>query len=249
MSDSIERNVEAWTGKAAEYAAWAPRAWSSDEVTWGQFGVPEAQVGALPDVAGRDVVELGCGTGYVSAWLARRGARQVVGLDPTPAQLATAARMQVEVGPSFPLVRATGESVPLRSASFDVAVSEYGAALWADPHRWIPEAARLLRDGGELLFLTTSVLFTLCAPDAEEPAGLPLQRPQRDLFRVEYSDEVGVEFHLAHGDWIRLLRSSGFEVLDLVELYAPEGAQDQQYMTVEWGSRWPVEELWRARKR
>ena len=38
---------------------------------------PRAQVGALPDVDGKDVVELGCGTAYVSAWLAARGARPV----------------------------------------------------------------------------------------------------------------------------------------------------------------------------
>ena len=131
--------------------------------------------GALGDVAGLDVVELGCGTAYFSAWLARRGARPV-GVDVTPAQLDTARRMQEETGLVFPLVEANAEDVPLPDASFDLAVSEYGASLWCDPARWIPEAARLLRPGGRLVFLTNSMLATLCVAvgpgpcDREPPA-------------------------------------------------------------------------------
>jgi SAM-dependent methyltransferase len=246
---SIERNQAYWTSQAADYAVAGLRSWSTDEFTWGQFGVPEAEVGALPDVAGKDVVEIGCGTGYISAWLARRGAARVVGLDPTPAQLASARRFQDEIGPRFPLVRAAGERLPFRDGTFDVAVSEYGAAIWADPYEWLPEAARLLRPGGDLVFLANSVVFVLCAPDEEAPAGPALVRPQAGLHRVEYTDDEGVEFHLPHGELLRLLRASGFEVLDLVELYAPAGAADQQYIAVEWATRWPMEEIWRARKR
>ena len=100
---------------------------------------PSRRSSTLGDVAGLDVVELGCGTAYVSAWLARRGARPV-GVDVTPAQLATARRCQAEFGLEFPLVEASAEDVPLPSESFDLAVSEYGASIWCDPHLWIPEA-------------------------------------------------------------------------------------------------------------
>jgi SAM-dependent methyltransferase len=250
VSDSIERNVGYWTAQNANgYADAGRRHWLTDDVTWGEYGIPEADVGALPEVAGKDVVELGCGTAYISAWLARRGARSVVGVDPTPAQLATADELRSEVGPHIALVRGAGEAVPLRSASFDLAVSEYGAAIWADPFQWIPEAARLLRPGGELVFLANSVLFVLCAPDEEAPAGPSLVRPQAGLHRVEYTDDPGVEFHLAHGDMLRLLRTSGFDVLDLIELYVPEGAGDRQYISAAWGRQWPIEEIWRARRR
>jgi SAM-dependent methyltransferase len=249
VTDYIDRNVGYWTDQAVDYAASGRRSWSTDEFTWGEFRIPEAEVGALPDVVGADVVEIGCGTAYISAWLARRGARRVIGLDPTPAQLATAAALGAEIGPGIPLVRAAGEAVPLRDASFDLAVSEYGAAIWADPYVWIPEAARLLRPGGELVFLANAVLFTLCAPDEEAPAGRTLEREQRGLYRVEYTDDPGVEFHLPHGEMLRLLRASGFDVLDLIELHAPDGAKDVQYATADWAQRWPVEEIWRARKR
>ena len=140
-------------------------AWAQADIAWGVWQVPESQVRALPtSVAGLDVVELGCGTAYVSAWLARRGARPV-GVDPTPAQLATARRCQQESGLAFPLVEAPAEQVPLPDATFDLAVSEYGASIWADPYRWIPEAARILRPGGCLVFLGNSTLMTLTSPD------------------------------------------------------------------------------------
>ena len=73
---------------------------------------PARQV-ALPDVAGKDVVELGCGTAYLSAWLARKGAR-VTGVDVTPAQLETARAMQVKFGLEFPLLEASAEGAAVR---------------------------------------------------------------------------------------------------------------------------------------
>jgi SAM-dependent methyltransferase len=251
--DYVQRNVAMWQSRHDHELRLARRQWASDEPSWGIFGIREADARLLPrELAGKDVVELGCGTGYVSAWLARRGARPV-GLDPTPGQLAIAAQCQEEFGPRFPLVRAVGERAPLRGGSFDLVISEYGAAIWADPHRWIPEAARLLRPGGELVFLGNSTLLMLCAPDEEGVAATEaMVRPQRGMHRFEWdNDEMPtVEFHLGHGDWIRLLRASGFDVQDLVELYAPPGSTtDYDFVTAEWGARWPVEEVWRARLR
>src|SRR4029453_12722813 len=146
----------------AEYTdAQAETAWAQDEIKWGVWETPESDLDVLGDVAGLDIVELGCGTAYFSAWLARRGARGV-GVDPTPAQLATARRMQQQTGLEFPLVDATGENVPLPDDSFDLVLSEYGAPIWADPYQWIPEAARLLRPNGRLVFLRNSTLVSLC---------------------------------------------------------------------------------------
>jgi SAM-dependent methyltransferase len=189
LPDSVARNVAEWTKSNAAYTdAKAPEAWASEEISWGVFGVPEAVLGVIGDVAGLDVVELGCGTAYFSAWLAKRGARPV-GVDPTPAQLATARRMQAETGIEFPLVEAAAEAVPLPDASFDLALSEYGASLWAMPERWLAEAARLLRPGGRLLFLTNSTLVILCSPDAGV-AEERLLRPQFDkLYRIEWPGE------------------------------------------------------------
>jgi ubiquinone/menaquinone biosynthesis C-methylase UbiE len=151
--EDLARNRELWTRANEEYAdAPAESSWASEEISWGIWSVPERQLGALPDVAGLDVIELGCGTAYFSAWLARSGAR-VVGIDPTAAQLETARRMQAHTGLAFPLIDAAAEEVPLADGSFDVALSEFGGSIWADPYRPMPEAARLLRPGGVLVFL------------------------------------------------------------------------------------------------
>ena len=245
-------NVEDWTRANAEYTdARAEQAWAEDEITWGIWNVPEAELHALPDVAGKDVVELGCGTAYVSAWLKKRGAARVVGVDPTPAQLETARRCNEKLGLGLELVEAFGEDVPLPDASFDLAVSEYGASIWADPYRWIPEAARLLRPGGELVFLRNATLAILCSPDENLPASETLQRPQFGMFRFRWPDS-GIEYHLSHGDWIRLLRANGFEILDLIEIQAPASAETHEqydYVTAEWARKWPAEEIWRARLR
>jgi len=249
-SDSIAANVTQWTRTNREHTdAAAAGAWAQASVTWGVFGIADEALGSpLGDVAGLDVVELGCGTAYFSAWLARRGARPV-GVDPTPAQLATARRLQEETGIRFPLVEAAAEEVPLPDDAFDLAFSEYGASLWADPERWVSEAARLLRPGGRLVFLTNSVLLHLCLPD-EGPAGTSLRRSQFDMRRTSWPGEEGIEYHLGHGEWLRLLRRNGFEVLDLVEVQAPADAEAHEsydFVSPEWARQWPAEEIWVAR--
>ncbi len=249
--DSVAANVAQWTKQNAEFTnPHARQHWAAErEISWGVFGIPESQIGCLGDVGGLDVVELGCGTAYFYARLARRGAHPV-GVDPTPAQLDTARRMQAETGIEFPLVEAPAELVPLPDAAFDLALSEYGASLWADPYRWIPEAARLLRPGGRLVFMTNSTLVYLCVPDV----GLvteQLQRPQSGMGRIRWPGEQGVEYHLPHSGWIRLLRANGLEIEALHELHPGDEAVDPayyDYVTVDWAQKWPAEEIWVARK-
>jgi SAM-dependent methyltransferase len=252
ISEDARQNREVWTKANADYTdAQAAEAWGNDDIEWGTFGLPEGELDVLGDLAGKDVIELGCGTAYFSAWLAKRGARPV-GLDVTPAQLDTARRMMRETGIEFPLVEASAEDVPLPDESFDLALSEYGASIWADPDLWIPEAARLLRPGGELVFLCNSPLSVLCMPD-EGKIQERLVRSQFELGRMQWPGEnEGVEYHLGHGDRLRLLRETGFDVIGLWELRAPESATDHEFydfVPAEWARRWPAEEIWKARKR
>jgi SAM-dependent methyltransferase len=251
LPDEIRRNRDVWTKANAEYTdRRAVEAWAKSEIDWGMFSIPESELNILGDVAGKDVIELGCGTAYFGAWLAKRGAR-VTGVDITPAQLETARRMQRETGVELRLVEADAAAVPLPDESFDLAVSEYGASIWVDPYKWIPEAARLLRPGGRLAFLCNSTLQILCSPD-EGPVGERLVRSQFELGRIEWpGDDEGVEYYLSHGEWIRLLRDSGFEIEALHEPQAPETAETHEYwwhITAEWARRWPAEEIWVARK-
>jgi hypothetical protein len=70
------------------------------------------------------------------------------------------------------------------------------------------------------------------------------------MHRLEWDDDESVEFHLNHGDWIRLLRGSGFDVEDLIELRPSAGATTRYpWVTLDWARRWPSEEVWVARRR
>ena len=245
----VERNRAAWDGWAAGFAEADHPKWASDEPRWGIWGVPEREIHLLEGVEGLDAVELGCGTAYVSAWLARRGARPV-GLDNSQNQLVTARRFQDVFDLRFPLVHGDAERTPFPDASFDLAISEYGAAIWCDPYTWIPEAARILRPGGRLVFLGHSPLVMLCSPEGDEvvPIEARLIRPQFGMHRFDWSDAT--EFQIPHGEMIRLLRSSGFEIEDLIELQAAEGATTKaDWVTLDWARRFPTDEVWRARKR
>ena len=242
-------NRSLWTLVNEEFTdGHAATEWAAPEIRWGLFDIGERELDVLGDVAGLDVLELGCGTAYFSAWLARRGARPVA-VDLTLAQLETARRCQAQFDLAFPLIEATAEDVPLADARFDLVVSEYGASVWCDPAHWIPEAARLLRPNGRLVFLTNSVIATLCVPEDEGPTGERLLRPQRGMNRVQWPGG-GIEFHPGHGEWIRTLRASGFVVDALHELYASSAAESVEYYEItsaEWAAQWPIEDLWVAR--
>jgi SAM-dependent methyltransferase len=251
LPEHVARNRAQWNDWAGEYVADGRRNWEADEPTWGIFGVSESEVGLLPrELDGRDAIELGCGTGYVSAWLARRGARPV-GIDNSEAQLATARAFQGEFGLEFPLIHGNAEKVPFPDESFDLAISEYGASIWCDPYLWIPEAARLLRPGGELVFLVNSILSILCGPDdGNIPAGDELLRPLFGMHRIEWPDDNAVEFHLPHGKMIDLLRDCDLTVEQLIEVRPPADATTRYpHVSLDWARRYPCEEVWRARKR
>ena len=222
--EHVEVNRERWTRSNAEFTdSDAEDKWAREEIVWGSFEWPESELGILGDVAGLDIVELGCGTAYFSAWLARRGARPV-GVDVTPAQLDTAHRMQERHGLEFPLVEANAEDVPLPDASFDLALSEFGASLWCDPEHWIPEAARLLRPG-----------WPSCLHARQHDPGAVLRRGARDRAARARLAEIGRMDFRSRGRRDRVppadrascsafCARAGFELLELHELLAPDDA-------------------------
>lgn len=249
-TDEIAHNRALWailnerfTDSAAE------EMWARTEPVWGLFAIPESTLGLLGDVRGRDVVELASGTSYLSAWLSRAGARTTA-LDLSEAQLLSARALQRQTGPGFPLVQADAERLPLADQCCDLVVSEHGAAAWCDPTRWLPEAARVLRPGGRLVFMTNSHLSALCVPADEGFADERLQRGYRDAYRVQWAGG-GTEFHPSHGDWIRLLRTAGLTVEAMHEVYAPADEGDHAFyeiVSAAWARRWPAEEVWVARR-
>ena len=244
LKEYVLRNRIAWDNMSNDYIDAGRKCWQ-EEPSWGVWHIPETQVKLLPDVNDKDAIELGCGTAYVAAWLARRGAR-VTGIDNSAAQLKVAQDLQNEFGLHFPLIHGDASAVPLPDASFDLVISEYGASIWCDPYHWIPEAARLLRPGGQLIFLVNGTILMLCVPDNDEvPAENYLLRDYFGMHKFEFQDTPSVEFHLGYGDWIRLLRANGFEIENLIELRPEkEATTSYSFVTSEWARRWPSEEIW-----
>jgi SAM-dependent methyltransferase len=231
---------------------WAHAKWAAAEPYWGMWHIPQSQLPFLPaDLSGATAVEIGCGSAYVSAWLVRRGARPT-GIDISPRQLATARRFQDEFDLHFPLVRGDAERIPLATARADLVVSEYGASAWCDPYRWIPEAARVLRPGGRLVFMAESMLARLCLPE-QGPMSDRLARDLHGLHRVLRRGTSGrqwEQFALSHGNMIRLLGRCGLVVEDLIEVEIPPGATTNFPTFPDgWVERWPPEEVWFARRR
>lgn len=252
--EHVAENRRYWDAMADDWVASGERAWSS-EPTWGQWGVPETDVGMLPDgLEGLRAIELGCGTGYVSGWMWRRGAR-VTAIDVSGAQLATARRLAAVHGADIDFVQASAENVPLGNNLFDFALSEYGAALWAEPDAWLREAHRILRPGGRLHFLSSTPLVSLCSPlDGSYPAGTELVRPYFGLHRLDWTavevEPGGVEFVPTISEWFRLFREIGFEVVDYLELQAPAHAEGTPFVvSAEWARRWPSEHVWKVQRR
>jgi SAM-dependent methyltransferase len=253
-ADHVLENQRHWNAMAPEWVASGAAAWTRTEPSWGSWGVPDSELTMLAGLEpGHRAVELGCGTGYVSAWMARRGAR-VTGLDMSIEQLTTARRLAVEHGLDIEFVHGNAEHTPFADASFDFAISEYGAAIWCDPFVWIPEAHRLLAPGGRLVFLGNHPLAIVCSPLDGAQVGETLARSYFDLHRVDWTqvpiDPGGVEFNLPVSRWLELFRDTGFDVEGYHEVRPPADATGVRFtVDASWAHRFPCEQVWKLRKR
>jgi SAM-dependent methyltransferase len=168
-------------------------------------------------------------------------------------QLATARRLSDLHGlDDIEWVHGNAETVAQLDGSFDFAISEYGAAIWCEPMAWVGEAHRLLRPGGELVFLGNHPLAMVCSPiDGSAPVTERLERAYFDLRRLDWRDAIdepgSIEFNLPISSWIRLFHDIGFDVIDYIEVRAPESATGiHGAVTAEWAKRFPSEQVWRS---
>jgi len=253
LPDHVLANRYLWDSTADNWVAAGERSWASPDPFWGIWQLPEAQLNLLPaDMSNLRTIELGCGTGYVSAWMARRGATPF-GIDNSEKQLATARRLMAEHNLSFEVVHGNAETVPRPDASFDFAISEYGAAIWCDPSLWLPEAHRLLVPGGRLVFLGNHPLAMVCAPPSGASCDDRLHQPYFGMRKLDWRDvEIdpgGVEFNMPISDWMQLFERVGFAVERYQELQAPESASGtQHFVSADWSRAWPAEQVWHLRK-
>jgi SAM-dependent methyltransferase len=240
----IAANRAHWNTKARDYQATHNPVIGRAPKLWGVHAIPDDQLGALGDVTGLDVLELGCGAAQWASSLATDGAR-VVGLDLSDEQLDVARATH----PALPLVHAPAQALPFRDASFDVVFCDHGAMGWADPSRTLPDVARVLRAGGRLVFSVASPFVEMCW---DENARGPATRLRQDYFGLGRTEERDGATYFVHtyGEWIRLLVGNGFAVDDLIEP-RPTTAEPNTYWgsdPPDWFTRWPGECIWICRR-
>jgi len=248
FSEHVQKNRAMWEASSDEYEQRHEAALAGENaLAWGLWRVPEAELHILGEVAGKDILEFGCGAARWSIALAERGARPV-GLDISSRQLQHARRHMQEAGVDFPLVEASAEDVPLADASFDIVFCDWGAMTFCDPTRTVPEAARLLRPGGLFAFSTASPISVMCLNVQADQVERTLVNDYFGMERMEWENEVN--FQLPYGEWMRLFRRAGFVVEDLVETHPPIGSTStyRSDAETEWARHWPMENIWKARK-
>ena len=249
LTDHARTNRAFWNELSDSYQADHGPHLARHGAAWGVWQIPEDSIHALGEVAGKDVLELGCGAAQWSIELATRGARPV-GLDLSERQLDHARELMAAVDLDFPLVHASAEAVPYPDASFDLIFCDHGAMVFADPRLTVPEAARLLRDGGLLVFSMHTPIADICWPPDSEQVTDRLRLNYYELNVVDVGESQHVEFQLPYGEWIRLFRANGFAIEDLIEL-RPEPDAVSSYRTDEdreWARQWPMEHIWKVRR-
>lgn len=252
-TDHVRINRDIWDADAPNWVSAGERLWAMEAPVWGNWGNPDDGLGLLPDdMTGMDAVELGCGTGYVSGWMARRGA-QVTAIDVSSAQLATARALAKQHGADITFIEGNAEQTGLPDAAFDFAISEYGAAIWCPPEAWLSEAWRLLRPGGRLVFLGNHPLSLICSPLDGAPCDRTLHRPYRGMWGADWTkveiEPSGICFNLTMADWMGLFTRLGFAVTGYQEIYAPDWATDTRAaIPADWAKSYPVEQVWHLSK-
>ena len=234
---TVRANRGWWDRDADNYHAEHGEFLGENDFVWCPERLREADAHLLGDVAGRDILELGCGSAMCSRWLVGQSARPVA-FDLSAGMLRHAQAAADRSGIVVPLVQADASTLPFRADSFDIVFTAFGAVPFvADSARVMREVARVLRPGGRWVFAVTHPIRWIF-PDDPGPDGLTASMPYWDRTPyVEFAEDgrpTYVEHHRTLGDRVREITAAGLTLVDLVE---PEWPAD---LTAEWGQWSPL---------
>jgi SAM-dependent methyltransferase len=235
--ETSRANRRWWDADADHYLAEHGDFLGDVDFVWCPEQLRESDARLLGELAGRRVLEVGCGAAMCARWLRTRGA-DVVAVDLSAGMLRHAAAAAARTGVTVPLVQADAGALPFATASFDLACSAFGAVPFvADSAAVMREVARVLRPGGRWVFATTHPI-RWAFPDDPGPDGLVAQLPYFDRTPYVETDTAGapiyVEHHRTLGDRVREIAAAGLVLTDLIEPEWPAGH------TREWGQWSPL---------
>ncbi len=215
-----------WDGDADAYQAEHGGFLGEVDFVWCPEGLREADAQLLGELAGRRVLEVGCGAAAGSRWLATQGA-EVVAVDLSAGMLRHAALAAASSGVRVPLVQCDAMALPFAADAFDTACTAFGAVPFVDDSGQVMrEVFRVLRPGGRWVFSVTHPMRWIFLDDPGEP-GLVAVHPYFDRTPYVEYDTTGapsyVEHHRTVGDRVRELVAAGFVLRDIVEPDWPEG--------------------------
>lgn len=226
-AESLLANRADWDAYADEYQSTHGEYLGDSGFLWGPEGLREDRLGALGDVTGKAVLEIGCGAGQCSRWVSARGGR-TVGIDVSARQLQHSRRIDAEHGVVVPTLCSTAAQLPFGEATFDVVFSAFGALQFvADAPALVSGVARVLRPGGTFAFSITHPTRWMFLDDPGEEGLVASQSYWDRTPYVEVDVETGatryVEHHRTLGDWVAILSRNGFVLTDLHEPEWPAG--------------------------
>ena len=250
MAEDHERNRTAWDATSDAYQARHREQLARAPTAWGIWSLPECELQMLGDVAGRDVLEYGCGGAQWSIALAAQGAR-CTGLDNSARQLAHARDAVAASEANVTLVHASGERTPFANASFDVVFCDHGAMSFADPARTIPEVARILRPGGVFAFSLAHPIHGMAWDDTADAPSATMHRSYFEAGPLVDPVDGGVSYYAPVSAYVTRLIEYGFTIEKLLEPQPAAGATTTyaDFAPYAWARRFPAELLIRARKR
>jgi SAM-dependent methyltransferase len=219
-SESVAANSAWWDADADDYHVEHGEFLGVADFVWCPEAVREEDARLLGDVAGRRVLEIGCGSAPCSRWLRRAGA-EPIGLDLSGGMLTRAAALNTLSGVAVPLVQGDAGALPLADASVDLACSAFGGLPFvADVEGALREVTRVLRPGGRFV-ASVNHPMRWPLPDSPDPDDLRVTGSYFDRRPYVETDDAGrtvyVEHHRTVGDWVRAVVGAGLVLADLVE--------------------------------
>lgn len=200
----------------------------------GLDGAPEwpAIRALLPDLAGRQVVDLGCGFGWFARWARAQGAASVLGIDLSENMLARARAETAD--PAIRYQRADLETLDLPPKAFDLAYSSLAFHYVKDFGRLAGTIFRSLRPGSALVFTIEHPIYMA----STRPGWLDRDDGGRvwpvDHYAVEgerrtdwFAKDV-LKYHRRLATTVNALIDAGFTIRRLVEWSpTPEELENQ----------------------